>query len=292
MRNFPKISPSPQKVLYSSVSICVHLRFSAFNNVMKILRVFTIALLSCLLLAGCVQYGVTVNFESQTHGEIIQRIQLGERLTSFSNDIVEQWLNSIEGRARSLQGRTKRLSNQEVLVKIPFNNGADLADKFNQFFNPVDPKNAAIATAATDLPKFECHLDLKQNNFLFLIRNQLRLELDLRSLSLLSTEGSVLVSPGALLDLGFSLNTPWGAKTGQRGTESLTPESYQEGRQLVWKLRPGEINHLDATFWIPSPVGIGAVIIILLSLAGSYLKYQILPALKMGRGQKPATSKG
>ena len=250
---------------------------------------FLLPLVFCLLtlVTGCVQYDVGVNFESQTRGEIVQHIKLGERLTSFSSDTVAEWLKSVERRVRLLDGKTKRLSQTEVLVRIPFNNGAELQDKFNQFYNPIaqTAKSRVASPLETDLPKFESHLNVKQNNLLLVLRNRLSLELDLRSLSLLSSNGSLLLSPGGLLELDFSLNTPWGAKSIETVAGALVPESYQQGKQLVWKLKPGEINYLEAIFWIPSPVGIGALIIALFVAAGIALKYQILPAL--GIGKKP-----
>lgn len=250
---------------------------------------FLLPLVFCLLtlVTGCVQYDVGVNFESQTRGEIVQHIKLGERLTSFSSETVAEWLKSVERRVRLLDGKTKRLSQTEVLVRIPFNNGAELQDKFNQFYNPIAPtaKSQVASRLETDLPKFESHLNVKQNNLLLVLRNRLSLELDLRSLSLLSSNGSLLLSPGGLLELDFSLNTPWGAKSIETVAGALVPESYQQGKQLVWKLKPGEINYLEAIFWIPSPVGIGALIIALFVAAGIALKYQILPAL--GIGKKP-----
>ncbi len=250
---------------------------------------FFLPLVFCLLtlVTGCVQYDVGVNFESQTGGEIVQHIKLGERLTSFSSETVAEWLKSVERRVRLLDGKTKRLSQTEVLVRIPFNNGAELQDKFNQFYNPIaqTAKSRVASPLETDLPKFESHLNVKQNNLLLVLRNRLSLELDLRSLSLLSSNGSLLLSPGGLLELDFSLNTPWGAKSIETVAGALVPESYQQGKQLVWKLKPGEINYLEAIFWIPSPVGIGALIIALFVAAGIALKYQILPAL--GIGKKP-----
>ena len=250
---------------------------------------FLLPLVFCLLtlVTGCVQYDVGVNFESQTRGEIVQHIKLGERLTSFSSETVAEWLKSVERRVRLLDGKTKRLSQTEVLVRIPFNNGAELQDKFNQFYNPSaqTAKSRVASPLETDLPKFESHLNVKQNNLLLVLRNRLSLELDLRSLSLLSSNGSLLLSPGGLLELDFSLNTPWGAKSIETVAGALVPESYQQGKQLVWKLKPGEINYLEARFWIPSPVGIGALIIALFVAAGIALKYQILPAL--GIGKKP-----
>jgi hypothetical protein len=244
------------------------------------------------LMTGCVQYDVGVNFESQTRGEIVQHIKLSERLTSFSSDTVGEWLNSVERRVRSLDGKTKRLSSQEVLVRIPFNNGAELAEKFNQFYNPIEPstKYRVASPVETDLPKFESHLNVKQNNLLLVLRNRLSLELDLRSLSLVSSNGSLLLSPGGLLELEFSLNTPWGAQSIEtaagalaKPSKRIAPESFREGKQLVWKLKPGEINYLEAVFWLPSPVGIGAVIIALFVAAGISLKYQLLPALGSGK---------
>ena len=250
---------------------------------------FLLPLFFCVLnlVTGCVQYDVGVNFDSQTRGEIVQHIKLGEKLTSFSSETVGDWLKSVERRVRLLDGKTKRLSDREVLVSIPFNNGAELEDKFNQFYNPIaqTAKSRVASPLETDLPKFESHLSVKQNNLLLVLRNRLSLELDLRSLSLLSSNGSLLLSPGGLLELDFSLNTPWGAESIETVVGALVPASYEQGKQLVWKLKPGEVNYLEATFWIPSPVGIGALIIALFVAAGSALKYQILPIL--GIGKKP-----
>lgn len=248
---------------------------------------FLLPLVFCLLtlVTGCVQYDVGVNFESQTRGEIVQHIKLGERLTSFSSETVAEWLKSVERRVNLLDGKTKRLSPTEVLVRIPFNNGAELQDKFNQFYNPLAPttKSRVASPLETDLPKFESHLSVKQNNLLLVLRNRLSLELDLRSLSLLSSNGSLLLSPGGLLELDFSLNTPWGAESIETVAGALVPETYQQGKQLVWKLKPGEVNYLEAIFWIPSPVGIGALIIALFVAGGSALKYKILPALLIAK---------
>jgi hypothetical protein len=250
---------------------------------------FLLPLFFCVLnlVTGCVQYDVGVNFDSQTRGEIVQHIKLGEKLTSFSSETVGDWLKSVERRVRLLDGKTKRLSDREVLVSIPFNNGAELEDKFNQFYNPIaqTAKSRVASPLETDLPKFESHLSVKQNNLLLVLRNRLSLELDLRSLSLLSSNGSLLLSPGGLLELDFSLNTPWGAESIETVVGALVPASYEQGKQLVWKLKPGEVNYLEATFWIPSPVGIGALIIALFVAVGIALKYQILPA--MGIGKKP-----
>lgn len=233
-------------------------------------------LLASLLLSGCVQYDVGVNFDNPHRGEIVQHIKLGEQLTSFSGDSAQEWLNSIERRARQLQGKTKR-SNQEITVTIPFNNGAELEAKFNEFFNPTGKKNSDVTSTATELPNIDSHMSLIQNNLLLLLRNRLSYDLDLRSLALISTNGNLVVSPSEILELEFRLNTPWGARSVETDSNPIRPESYQQGRQLVWTLKPGVLNHLEAVFWLPSPIGVGSVIIALFVAAGIYLRYNFMP---------------
>jgi len=238
--------------------------------------VWSIFLASSLLLSGCVQYDVGVKFNNPNHGEIVQHIKLGERLTSFSGEPVQEWLNSIESRAEQLQGRTKR-SNQEITVTIPFNNGAELEAKFNEFFNPTGKKNShSVTTTATELPTIDSQLSLTQNNLLVLLRNRLSYDLDLRSLSLISTNAKVNVSPAEILELEFRLNTPWGARNIET-ENAIHPESDQNGRQLVWMLKPGQLNHLEAVFWLPSSIGIGAVVIALFVAVGVFLRYRFMP---------------
>lgn len=227
-----------------------------------------------MLLSGCVKYDLGVNFDNPNRGEIVQHIKLGERLTSFSGDSAQEWLNSIERRARQLQGKTKRLSNQEITVRIPFNNGAELEKKFNEFFNPVERKNSEAATS--ELPNIDSRLKLNQNNLLVLLRNRLSYDLDLRSLSLISTNSNLLVNPNSILELEFSLNTPWGARSVEKSENAVSPQS-QNGQHLVWTLKPGELNHVEAVFWLPNPLGIGTVVIILFVAGGMYLRYNFMP---------------
>ncbi|MBW4662649.1 MAG: DUF3153 domain-containing protein [Chroococcus sp. CMT-3BRIN-NPC107] len=238
-------------------------------------RLVWIVLFASLLLSGCVKYDVGVNFNRPSHGEIVQHIKLGERLTSFSGDSATQWLSSIEQRAKQLEGKVKRLSPEEITVTIPFNNGSDLEEKFNQFFNPVEPKSSK--EAPEELPKIDSKLNLAQNNLLLLSRNRLSYDLDLRSLSLIANNGNVLVSPGSVFDLKFSLNTPWGGRSIEKAANSIHPETYGNGRQMVWKLQPGQWNHVEVVFWMPDFLGIGTVFICLVVALGIFLRYSFMP---------------
>jgi hypothetical protein len=248
---------------------------------MKKFRNYLLIFVACLLtfLTGCVRYDVGVNFPEQHQGQIIQQIALGQQLTSLSQSEVNKWLNSIDGRAAQLQGKVKRLSSQEILVTIPFSNGQELVRKFNQFFNPT-PAKATQSTQPDnlDLIQLKSEMSLRQSNWLFLEQNRLSLSVDLRALGVLSNQGNIIVSPGDLIDLKFSLNAPlWAAIPSNKNV--LTPEISEEGHRLVWQLQPGQINQIEAVFWVPSWLGLGSLGIILLMLAGFYLKYGHFPGV-------------
>lgn len=251
-----------------------------FNRTMRQFRVCAVMLMACglMVLTGCIQYDLEVKFDSQTHGKIVQRIQIGERLKAFSNETAGLWLESIKRRSRELQGNTKQISDEEIVVTIPFNNGAELADKMNQFMNPGEQQSSRfMKESGLGLPEISSHMSLTQKNRFFVLRNELTYDLDFRSLGVISTNGNLLISPGALLDLKFALRTPWGATmisgepvppvadpdTEISSTPESTPEIRDQGRTLVWTLQPGELNHIEVVFWVPSPIGIGAGIIAL-----------------------------
>lgn len=252
-----------------------HLKY-LFQGISTRARIIFLIVLASLLLSGCVKYDVGVNFNNSNYGEFVQHIHLGERLTTFSGDSVYEWLDSIERRARKLDGKTRRLSREEVVVTVPFNNAEELQTKFNQFFNPNINEKGKYNDVNTDLPKIESNILLFQNNFLLLVRNKLIYDLDLSSLALISNNGNVLANAGSILDLQFSLKTPWGAKNTEPTKENaVLPET--NGKQLTWRLNPGELNHIEVVFWLPSPLGIGALIIILLVWLGIYIRYNLLP---------------
>lgn len=249
---------------------------------MKIIRNLILICCVALLMTGCVRYDVGINFQDQTHGQIVQQIKLGQQLTSFGDDVLDEWLNNINQRVKQLDGTTKRISKQELLVKIPFYNGADLEKKFNQFFNPVTLKGKkSKQNPEIELPQFASTFKIQQNNWLFALRNHINLSLDLRSLALVSTPENVLVGSGNLLELQFALTTPWGAQViepvqlAEGLSNPLLTTVQQQGKQVVWQLKPGEINQLEAIFWVPSWIGVGTVAIILLVSLGIYLKSRL-----------------
>jgi Protein of unknown function (DUF3153) len=227
--------------------------------------------LFALGLSGCVKYETGVNFVGLNYGEIVEHIQLGEQLTSFSQAPVQTWLASIEQRTKQAQGRIERLSDRELNVIIPFDNARDLVTKIDRYFNPgfqpTDPGS-----------KLKSHLQIDQNNFFLLVRNHLTYDIDLTSLTVKTSDPKVAVSLADFVDLNFSLQSPWPIQISDRSS-NLPAIASNGGRQLNWQLQPGQINHLDAMFWLPSYLGIGTLLIILISMAGYYIKYRQLPWL-------------
>jgi hypothetical protein len=240
----------------------------------------------CLLtlLTGCVRYEVGVNFEDQHHGAIVQHIRLGQQLTTLSTAEATKWLNSIERRATQLQGKSDRISPQEIIVTIPFGNGRELAQKFNEFFkSDASSPTQSLTTENLDLVQLESEMAVKQSNWLLVERNLLDLNVDLRALGVLSNQGNIIVSPGSLIDLEFVLNTPWGARS-LVGENVLTPDVGESNRQLIWHLQPGQINTIKVAFWLPNLLGLGTIAIAILMVIGFYLKYKRLPLLEQPQG--------
>lgn len=226
-----------------------------------------LTLLFCTIaigLSGCVKYDAGVNFSSLNYGEIIEHIQLGEQLNSFSQTAVQKWVASIETRTKQAEGKIERISDREFKVVIPFNNAQELVAKIDRYFNP-SPTNSK------DRSQFNAHMQIEQNNFLLVVRNHLTYDIDLRSLAIGSSDPKVSVSANNFVDLNFSLQSPWGVENSDLAGSVA---GIANDGKMDWQLKPGELNHLDATFWLPNPLGIGAILIILISGGGYYLKYR------------------
>jgi Protein of unknown function (DUF3153) len=238
-------------------------------------RQLTIGFLAIAIsLSGCVKYDTGIHFSSLGDGEIIEHIQLSEQLNSFSHAAVKTWLTSIEQRTLAERGRLERLNDREFRIIIPFDNPQQLVTKVNRYFNPdlnADSKSQVKAVMRID-----------RSNFLVVIRNHLVYDLDLRSIAAKSSSDTVAattpkVSIGANnpIDLDFSLQSPWGIENISSNGANVV--SIDGNRQMTWQLKPGQIERIDAVFWLPNPLGIGAIAIGIISIAGYYFKYRQLP---------------
>jgi hypothetical protein len=201
-----------------------------------------------LALTGCVQYDTNINFQSFNAGELVQHITLDQQFYQLNQSAIDIWLRSIEQRTQKLQGQVQKISNRELTVTIPFRTAGELVKKFNQFF-------------ASDKQLLGSKLTVTQNNFLLASRHRLTYDLDLRSLAPDSQVTSKIGDQA--LDLKFALNVP-----------NLL--SNHNGR---WQLQPGQVNHLSTVFWLPNPIGIGSLVIILWVAIGYFIKNKSTPVI-------------
>lgn len=237
---------------------------------------FACVCLLLLCLTGCVQYDVGIRFDHQHRGAITQEIALGEQFSSFTQTDTQQWLDSVKQRAKQQGGKVKTTGNNHLEVVIPFNNGAELKEKFNGFFNPQTPeKNVKSSGDRFSALQLQSSLDLQQQNWILADRNQLTLDVDLRALGLLSEQGNILVSSGSLFNLNLKLETPWGSRVLEYGGDR--PGLVSQGSSLVWQLEPGQLNHLVVRFWVPSPVAIGGLGIIFLVVLVQWFAQKVRP---------------
>ncbi len=220
---------------------------SVISNFLKRLVLLATLLLT---LTGCVQYDTTVNFQSFNAGELVQHITLDRQFYQLNQSALDIWLRSIEQRTQKLHGQVQKISDRELTVVMPFRTATELVSKFNQFF-------------ASDKQLLASKLAVTQNNFLVASRHQLTYDLDLRSLAADSPPGGLASAPDQVkqLDLKFTLNVPQGMNN-------------QDGR---WQLQPGQVNHLSTVFWLPNPIGIGSLLIILLVAIGYLIKSKLAP---------------
>jgi Protein of unknown function (DUF3153) len=229
-------------------------------------------LLCCMLaiaLSGCVKYETGINFSSLNYGEIVQHIQVGEQLNSFSQQAVKTWIASIESRTKAADGRIEYVNPGEVNVIIPFNNARELVEKIDGYFN-------STPTSSQDDLSFKAHMQIQQNNFFLVVRNHLTYDIDLRSQIVKSTDPKVSIASGDLLNLNLTIQSPWGVNSADL-PNTIKGIAGNNDRQKSWKLESGKMNHLEAFFWLPNPLGIGSIVIILISTIGYYLKYRELP---------------
>lgn len=219
-----------------------------------------------VMISGCFRYDLAIQFDSQTQGQIVQQIHLSGRGAALAEGVFQEWLTGLEKQVRTLGGQVRQPTPEEVTLVVPFKNGADLVQRFNQLFQGEAAEPLAIA----DLGTVQGTLNLEQANRVLSIRNHLTYDLDLRSLPQEPTGVSgALGSTADWLQLNFSLQTPWGID--QIVPDSQVPETT--GPLTTWRLQPGQLNHIEVTFWVPSLLGLGGLAIATWVLLGYFLKY-------------------
>jgi hypothetical protein len=241
-------------------------------------------LLPCLLLlSGCCQYDLTLRFDHQLRGQIIQVISLSDRGAAVADGSLAPWLHDLETRTRQLGGTVAATGYHQRSLTVPFTTSDDLVARFNRLFAegppPAPPAQGAAPGEATQILEIPglgpvpFDLAIDQVNWVFASRTHLSYDIDLRALptrSPLAAESS----DRRWATLGFRLQTPWGL--GQVLPASAPPTLLlPNGGQ--WQLQPGERYHIEVRFWLPSLVALGAVAITLVVILGYFLRYRVWP---------------
>lgn len=223
----------------------------------KFLRV--ILVLVAVLLTGCLQYDLDIEFDSQTHGQLVQQLHWRSGAIaprSASGD----WLQVLTERTRAVGGKLRFIADDRLEITVPFNNGKELETRFNQFFG--QPDQGLPFTLPGGEP-IQAALSIQQTNRLLAIYNHISLHVDLTAVPDLADTVLPLLQETQLFTGRITLTTPW---------ERRSPD--QEGAaKRNWSLVPGKVNQIEAEFWVPSPIGIGAVAIALLVTLGYGVKY-------------------
>lgn len=215
-------------------------------------------ILCVLLLTGCLQYDLDIQFDSQTHGQLVQQIRWrGGEVTA--NPDWSEWVTALSDRTSLVGGSTRFLDDQILELTIPFNNGQELEAKFNQFFDPAATNRPLTLFGGEPL---SAQLSLQQNNWFGVIFNHADIHFDLTAVPDLAETGVPLFQDQQLLTGQVRVTAPWVRSPASELVSAKT-----------WALVPGEVNDITANFWVPSPIGIGAAAIALFVLIGYALKY-------------------
>jgi hypothetical protein len=99
----------------------------------------------------------------------------------------------------------------------------------------------------------------------------LHYDLDLRSL-----RNSLTPDLLDQLEVRFQINTPAKVQILNAEADGM-PLTTQKGRQVIWQLHPGHQSQVEAQFWLPSPLGFGFLMIVLLMVGGALVKVLLLP---------------
>jgi hypothetical protein len=237
-----------------------------------------------LLLSSCVQYDLTLKFDHQLHGQIVQVITLNDRAAAVANGTLAPWVSSLEARTRQLGGTVTETGYHQRSLAVPFTTGEELVKRFNRLFAdalPVDgvPNGAPVSAATAQiltvpgLGPILFHLTVEQANWVLASRTHLTYDLDLQQLPSVGAADRALDEDRRWSTLGFRLQTPWGL--GRVLPTSATPDLILPNGAR-WQLQPGQAYHIEVQFWLPSLVSLGAVGIAIFVVLGYFLRYRVL----------------
>jgi hypothetical protein len=223
-----------------------------------------IAAIASLLLTSCVDCDLNIRFDSQTHGQITQTLHLSDRLSATTNQLFEQ----ITTKTKALSGKAHQIDDNTLQIVLPFSSSEQLVERFNAFYGNVQSSDD-LSGLALGAPPVSAHLALQQTNYIFAFRNHLTYDLQIENLPARpSGPANSKLNDLSWLNLDFHLSTPWGV--------TLSNPPTDDPQTATWHLTADRPQHIEATFWLPSPIGIGAGAIAVFCLLGYLVKYRLM----------------
>lgn len=211
---------------------------------MKTLRTVALSVLTCILLTGCASYRLGVEFGWLGGGTVRQTLNLDPLLVQMGGEALEKLFDKLTRRVEALGGRSARATDQ-LQLDLPFENGQDLERKVNVLLGqPLLTDGRALPTEPITSARV---LRLETVEYFLWTTYQLNAELDLQSAVLPLGAWT----PG-LPQLEFALTTPLPALKSNSAEQSMNT--------LLWRIRPGQTNRLEATFVVLNlPVSVSLI---------------------------------
>jgi hypothetical protein len=137
---------------------------------------------------------------------------------------------------------------------------------------PAGQEIDSSASSTLDAVQLVSEMEIEQSNLILFERDRLSLAVDLRGLEVLDDRSPISLESGFPINIDFSLSTPWGARYLVRTPDGISPPVRRVGDRSIWTLQSGKINHIEVVYWIPSYLGMGFIAIVLLTIAGIYVR--------------------
>jgi len=236
----------------------------------SLFRSLGLLLALALLLSGCLQSDLTLRFDHHRHGQLSQSIHLGPRGEALLQGALADWFQELTERTQALGGDLRSTPDGFEWV-MPFTTAVDLMARFQQTWaeTPADRPASGPVLQIPGVAAMPLSLEVSQRNWLLASRIHLIYDLDLQSLSPWLKPQTM--AEGQADSLTWRLQVPWGVAV-QPGSVRATVTSPKD---LLWSLQPGQSHHIDVVFWLPNPVGLGTLGIVLLVLLGYFLRYRV-----------------
>lgn len=212
-------------------------------------------LLLAVLLTGCLDVDVAVDFKDANHGQLTERITVGG-LSAGDSDILQDWALQVR-RQVNPWGGTVRSGAESLAIAVPFYNTWSLEDRFNQLLALPGGTSSTVHLAAT-----------RDLNLIVSQRNRVSLDVDLRSLPPLDL-GALQIRR---IDRAVAGQLQVSAPNPITVLAASSPVAATAPNAVSWSIVPHQRNHLELVFWVPSPLGIGAVLLVAAVVAGLLLQ--------------------